>query len=159
MNLHIPEDILLTDCTANHSVAQMACYAVSLCLGSNLLCRALKTAMVEKYLLAVSRYIKHLNEENRDPRMDNPGDPKILPARQIYPQRTKTLGICTGPPRTVPPRTHAPPSQHQQKNRRRLLMSPLRPRRLVYCRPLYWSSPKRSLSTPNTPLTSSSCPL
>ena len=79
MNLHTTEDILLTDCNATRSVAQMACYAVSLCLGSNLLCRALKTATVEKYLLAVSRYTKHLNPDNRDPRMDSPGDTKISP--------------------------------------------------------------------------------
>ena len=79
MNLTKPEDFLLHTAEATRSVAQLACYAVSLALGSNLLCRTLRADTIEKYLLAVSKYLQPIHATKRDPRMDRIGDKQLSP--------------------------------------------------------------------------------
>ena len=79
MNLTSADDLLLTNCPPPRSIAQLAAYATSLCLGSNHLCRSLKATTIEKYLLAISKYLTPLNSDNRDPRMEQSGETRISP--------------------------------------------------------------------------------
>ncbi len=73
--MKLTDDWLLEKATIQRCNWQMALYAAHLATGSTLLCKAIKSATITKYLIDVAKFLSRFSD--RDPRREAQTDQRL----------------------------------------------------------------------------------
>jgi hypothetical protein len=90
------DDITGATLSRRRMYLEMACYAMHLGSGSNLVHKAIKAATVRQYLSAVASFLQLFDPLERDYRRVNNSDKFYAPRRSRL-SRARTMGICPEP--------------------------------------------------------------